>query len=71
MPQEWYLGDEAGWLTVWSVFRDSLIKEQQLSDQPITSMSFTRDTATEIQVFLGSHLSTKMSVRAWPPALST
>jgi hypothetical protein len=36
MAQEWYLGDEHGYLTVWSIYRDSLIKDHQLSDAPIT-----------------------------------
>lgn len=37
LAQEWYLGDDQGFLTVWSIYRDSLIKDHQLSDSPITA----------------------------------
>lgn len=39
LHQEWYLGDDAGFLTVWSIYRDALVKEQQVSDGPVTGVS--------------------------------
>jgi hypothetical protein len=47
--QEFILADEAGFLVVWSIFRDALIKEQQVEADAVCALSFRRSDVKQVR----------------------